>query len=396
MSSPDHLFSETPAPITPEVAVAPADPINPGAENPPWTGLDLLLIAFTFLVALFFASMVIFAVALRSPRFAGISATDLAKNPDPWVIVPTMTVAYVAMLAAMYILVARHRLGPFWRTVGWHWPSPQWWLGCIVLGGVLAVGLGQLSRLLPTPKTIPMDRLFRHASGAYLMAFFGLAVAPLAEEMLFRGFLYPVFDRWLQTLFMVRQRIRFCSGWALTLAAWGYLEYRLPLLWSVLLALLMFLATLAIFLTQSLKAGRPKSHPILWLGASLFVWGLVSRSFADRSAAIAALVFVGLGVLLGLLGVSRPLGAQPAGRLGRLLAVFATGAGFAVVHSEQLGRAWGPLLVLFVVGLILTVTRAVTRSVAPGFLIHVGYNLTLFILLYAGTDRFRHLERMTQ
>jgi hypothetical protein len=38
----------------------------------------------------------------------------------------------------------------------------------------------------------------------------------------------------------------------------------------------------------------------------------------------------------------------------------------------------------------------VTRSLAPGFLIHVGYNLTLFIGLYIGTDHFRHLERMTQ
>jgi hypothetical protein len=52
--------------------------------------------------------------------------------------------------------------------------------------------------------------------------------------------------------------------------------------------------------------------------------------------------------------------------------------------------------VLFLVGLVLTLARVVTRSVAPGFLIHVGYNLSLFSLLYVGTDHFRHLERMTQ
>ncbi len=55
-----------------------------------------------------------------------------------------------------------------------------------------------------------------------------------------------------------------------------------------------------------------------------------------------------------------------------------TSVGFAMVHSEQLGQAWGPLLVLFVVGLVLTLTRVVTRSVTPGLLIHVGYNLMLF------------------
>jgi len=47
-------------------------------------------------------------------------------------------------------------------------------------------------------------------------------------------------------------------------------------------------------------------------------------------------------------------------------------------------------------GLVLTITRMVTRSVTPGLLIHVGYNLMLFGVLYIGTDHFRHLERMTQ
>jgi membrane protease YdiL (CAAX protease family) len=85
-----------------------------------------------------------------------------------------------------------------------------------------------------------------------------------------------------------------------------------------------------------------------------------------------------------------------AGRWGRILAVLATSLAFALVHGEQLGQAWGPLLVLFVVGLVLTITRVVTRSVTPGLLIHMGYNTMLFTVLYIGTDHFRHLERMTQ
>ena len=68
--------------------------------------------------------------------------------------------------------------------------------------------------------------------------------------------------------------------------------------------------------------------------------------------------------------------------------MLATSFAFAMVHSEQLGQAWGPLLVLFVVGLVLTITRVVTRSVTPGLLIHVGYNLMLFGVLYVGTDHF--------
>ena len=51
---------------------------------------------------------------------------------------------------------------------------------------------------------------------------------------------------------------------------------------------------------------------------------------------------------------------------------------------------------VFLVGLTLTITRAVTKSVAPGFLIHVAYNATLSVALFVGTDGFRHLERLTQ
>ncbi|MFZ0284278.1 MAG: hypothetical protein WAL32_03545, partial [Terriglobales bacterium] len=60
------------------------------------------------------------------------------------------------------------------------------------------------------------------------------------------------------------------------------------------------------------------------------------------------------------------------------------------------GHAWGPVLVIFLVGLTLTITRAVTKSVASGFLIHVAYNTTLSVALYVGTDGFRHLEKLNQ
>jgi len=73
-----------------------------------------------------------------------------------------------------------------------------------------------------------------------------------------------------------------------------------------------------------------------------------------------------------------------------------TSAAFAMMHNDQLGSAWAPLLVLFAVGCVLTLTRVVTRSVAPSVLLHMGYNATLFGLLYLATDHFRHLERMTQ
>jgi hypothetical protein len=80
-------------------------------------------------------------------------------------------------------------------------------------------------------------------------------------------------------------------------------------------------------------------------------------------------------------------------RLGNLIGIAATAFCFALIHQSQLGYAWGPLLLLFFVGLVLTAVRARLRTVGGSFLIHVAYNTTLFSLLWISTDHFRHMEK---
>ncbi len=75
--------------------------------------------------------------------------------------------------------------------------------------------------------------------------------------------------------------------------------------------------------------------------------------------------------------------------------VVVTSALFASIHASQLAQAWAPLLLLFFVGVALTVARARTHSVATTFLVHVGYNGTLFGMLYLASDHFRHFERLS-
>jgi membrane protease YdiL (CAAX protease family) len=72
-----------------------------------------------------------------------------------------------------------------------------------------------------------------------------------------------------------------------------------------------------------------------------------------------------------------------------------TSALFASIHARQLAYAWAPLLLLFFVGVVLTLVRARMHSVATTFLIHVGYNGTLFGMLYLASDHFRHFEKLS-
>jgi membrane protease YdiL (CAAX protease family) len=73
-----------------------------------------------------------------------------------------------------------------------------------------------------------------------------------------------------------------------------------------------------------------------------------------------------------------------------------TGLAFGGIHGTQLKYSWGPVLVIVLVGIVLTAVRAVTKSVASTFLMHVGYNTSLMVAMFIGTDGFRHLENLRQ
>lgn len=91
-------------------------------------------------------------------------------------------------------------------------------------------------------------------------------------------------------------------------------------------------------------------------------------------------------------GFLYPVVARKMGMLGGILV---TAAAFGALHGAQLKYSWAVLLI-FLVGVALTTVRALTKSVAASFLMHVGYNGTLSLLIYFVTGGFRHLEKLNQ
>ena len=80
-------------------------------------------------------------------------------------------------------------------------------------------------------------------------------------------------------------------------------------------------------------------------------------------------------------------------RLGVVWGVVLTALPFGLIHSVQYGNAWSAVLIVCLVGVVLTTVRAVTKSVAASFLVHVGYNGTLMFLAALATDGFRHMDK---
>jgi membrane protease YdiL (CAAX protease family) len=267
-------------PISPSEPDMPA-PVEPfqsdqdQRENPVFNLVDVGLIVLVAIGALALctgvAAFVLFA--LRGPHAADFK--DPAKSL--LVFLPIQVAAYVLTVGFMVFHVwTKYRTG-FLQAVRWNFPASKLVYGALAGGAGLGLGSELLSAALHRwiPKSLPIDQYFRTTSAAYALAVFGIFVAPLVEELFFRGFLYPA--------------------------------------------------------------------------------------------------------------LARPLGVLPA--------IGITAGSFALLHSQQLAHAWAPLLILFAVGTALTVVRAVTKSVATCVLIHMGYNFTLFMLVFIVTQGFRHMER---
>jgi membrane protease YdiL (CAAX protease family) len=385
---PDNLVQLEALSTTP-----PLDPINPYAEDPPWTGLDLFLMLLVMFAALYLFSVISLGIGTL---FTHSSFKELSKDPGVLFIIPPTGLAYLVVMIFMCARLKRVRHVQFWQAVSWRWPKGQGWLGFLFAGFVTSIALSIFSRLLPIPKSLPVDRFFADRKSAYLMAFFGVLVAPLIEELLFRGFLYPVLDRWLQTLFMLPQSLRRGSLWICIIAGWGFVKHKVPSPWSGILTLALFLAIVVLFLSRSTNPGGKPAHLILLPGVSLLVWGVLARSLPGRESIYGAASLLVLALLVFAIGAAPALRAWPASKIGRGLAMLITAAAFAMMHSLQLGGNWAALLVLFGVSCVLTVTRVVTRAVAPGVLIHVGYNALIFSQIYVVSDHFRDLEKLAR
>lgn len=93
----------------------------------------------------------------------------------------------------------------------------------------------------------------------------------------------------------------------------------------------------------------------------------------------------------------RPLDAQdnPVWSPGaQIFAALVVSAPFALMHAEQVGNAWGPVVLLYCVSLFLCAVRLRTRSLASSTLVHATYNFILFAGMFFVTDGFRHLDKM--
>lgn len=82
-------------------------------------------------------------------------------------------------------------------------------------------------------------------------------------------------------------------------------------------------------------------------------------------------------------------------RVGVVGAVFLTASIFAFIHVFEY-KAWGPVLIIFLVGVVLTLVRAKMKSVGASFIVHSVYNGVPVVAAIIASHGFQHLEKLAQ
>jgi membrane protease YdiL (CAAX protease family) len=163
--------------------------------EPTWTYHDVAVVTAFAVVAqvLVYVLGALVAVTLAETGVGKLPTAGLMRRA--WFLLPMQAAWWGLVFWLVYRVVRARDRRPFREAVGWVWPPRP--IAAYLAGGILlAMSVAALSWLLPMPRgKMPIEQLLMDPASAFLMAGFGVLIAPAVEELLFRGFLYPVMER---------------------------------------------------------------------------------------------------------------------------------------------------------------------------------------------------------
>lgn len=251
----------------PEVA-----PRSPGRT--PWTFRDLLLFILFAIAALVVISFLSFAVYAALAPFAGWKTSSHAMSQNAFLALGAQLVFYIFIFIYIYVLIVHRYCLDFWRGIQWGPLSARQIANFVAAGVLMTIAVQLAPTLLPDKTRFPLEHLFNSPESAYATAIFAVVIAPFMEELVFRGFLFSVFEL----------------------------------------------------------------------------------------------------------------------RVGLAFAIVVTAILFAGMHAYEYKGAWNHLLLIFAVGLILSIARGLTHKLAPSVVLHTTYNACLMIGLFVASSHFHIMQ----
>ena len=205
-TAPSGLAADTPAGDLQAFAAEQIRPLPPTERYPPdlqisWSWLHFIVFLAFMLISLLGVQTVFLAMYAPSQRMTAQQLEEYMLS-KPQVAIGSTIAVYALLLFFLYVTLAVLRGQPFWSTLGWRKlplgnrgrsrnPLVFFLISC-----GLSLLVFALSAVIKTPENTPIEEVFKFKETAVLFVAMAVLVAPLAEETLFRGYLYPMFARW--------------------------------------------------------------------------------------------------------------------------------------------------------------------------------------------------------
>jgi hypothetical protein len=212
-AAPARARSEDPSEEMPHPAMEPAPPPHqdfPGYPPPqqfhpeiaedlrvPWGWSDVA----TFVIfALIAAVIVTRGLAQIAVSFLGVNSNvmfgDSMTTAKSVVVLLSQAVLDGGAILYLYLMMLVRSPAPFWRAIGWRQlPARANAVQFLTGGAMLALIATFVSGYFNSKESLPIEQLLQARVSMTLFAVLGVLVAPLVEETIFRGFLYPVIAR---------------------------------------------------------------------------------------------------------------------------------------------------------------------------------------------------------
>ncbi|MFI5175330.1 MAG: CPBP family intramembrane glutamic endopeptidase [Terriglobia bacterium] len=170
-------------------------PENSAPEPGFWTGWDAFVLLGLFILGTLFATLLCqmgYLILGGWYHWPPLRSAELGTNP--YIALIAQLLVYILLISFLYLLITRKYGLDFRRSLGLSKLSASTLKQFGLLGLGLALIVMVLSSLFPSARETPLEKIFSQGHAIYYFALFAIFIAPFTEELIFRGFLYPIFE----------------------------------------------------------------------------------------------------------------------------------------------------------------------------------------------------------
>ncbi len=186
------LYSPTPVPSPPQI---------PEDLQITWSWIHGICFVIFGFVSLVMVQGILAVFFLPHGRHLTTKQMEQYLLSKPQFAIGSMLIWYAAIFFFLYVTLSLLRGHSFWYCLGWRKikssnpEQPKNPLIYFLTGCGLSLFVALLTASMKQPEDLPLQELFKHRQTALLFMAMAVLVAPLVEETLFRGYLYPLLAR---------------------------------------------------------------------------------------------------------------------------------------------------------------------------------------------------------